>query len=216
MPSVSARFQFTRPRGARRWFCWRSGRCRGFNSRARVGRDQTNNYATGGGKFQFTRPRGARRRRTARRPSAGCFNSRARVGRDRVFERGGRCGEVSIHAPAWGATRRGLPGRLGQDVSIHAPAWGATRRDAMQDLIAEQFQFTRPRGARPCERETLRAFGWFQFTRPRGARRGVLEQDPDEVGVSIHAPAWGATISRRPPAPPSESFNSRARVGRDP
>ena len=33
---------------------------------------------------------------------------------------------VSIHAPAWGATRMGGEGGGGMSVSIHAPAWGAT------------------------------------------------------------------------------------------
>ena len=35
---------------------------------------------------------------------------------------------VSIHAPAWGATREHIAsGTLDIFVSIHAPAWGATR-----------------------------------------------------------------------------------------
>ena len=33
---------------------------------------------------------------------------------------------VSIHAPAWGATKAHTLAALGQSVSIHAPAWGAT------------------------------------------------------------------------------------------
>ena len=37
---------------------------------------------------------------------------------------------VSIHAPAWGATRLlAQLGDHGAGVSIHAPAWGATGRD---------------------------------------------------------------------------------------
>ena len=35
---------------------------------------------------------------------------------------------VSIHAPAWGATREAHLERKG--VSIHAPAWGATSQRA--------------------------------------------------------------------------------------
>ena len=34
---------------------------------------------------------------------------------------------VSIHAPAWGATPFYKPLQLFKRVSIHAPAWGATR-----------------------------------------------------------------------------------------
>ncbi len=35
-------------------------------------------------------------------------------------------GEVSIHAPVWGATQGAAAGDRGETVSIHAPVWGAT------------------------------------------------------------------------------------------
>ena len=35
-------------------------------------------------------------------------------------------GDISIHAPAWGATIDMLCKHLGAYISIHAPAWGAT------------------------------------------------------------------------------------------
>ena len=77
---------------------------------------------------------------------------------------------VSIHAPAWGATA-GRPECEGpKNVSIHAPAWGAT----------EQKQCNKPKT-------------WFQSTRPRGARQYHRASIPDTSRVSIHAPAWGAT-----------------------
>ena len=187
-------FQSTRPRGARRGRevldSWRNR----FNPRAREGRD------------------GNERRNISRRTG---FNPRAREGRDALtgtekvvidmFQstrpRGARHaplhapkqrGDVSIHAPARGAT---TPSSLGfsplkfqstrprgarlknaprrvtlRFVSIHAPARGATaqkRREARDP----EFQSTRPRGAR------LRSFrrrpmpNVFQSTRPRGARR---------------------------------------------
>ncbi len=34
----------------------------------------------------------------------------------------------------------------------------------------------------------------FQSTRPRGARRNAAFGDSFGWGVSIHAPAWGATL----------------------
>ena len=37
------------------------------------------------------------------------------------------CFDISIHAPAWGATRAFLRPRKSRGISIHAPAWGATR-----------------------------------------------------------------------------------------
>ena len=33
---------------------------------------------------------------------------------------------ISIHAPAWGATRGRVAIHAGKKISIHAPAWGAT------------------------------------------------------------------------------------------
>ena len=36
---------------------------------------------------------------------------------------------------------------------------------------------------------------WFQSTLPRGERRLRLLQQSDALGVSIHAPTWGATIA---------------------
>ena len=79
-------FQSTRPRGARpdRWYGilrWTNG----FNPRARVGRDISDQYAhIDRARFQSTRPRGAR---------------------PEQFPHLFALREVSIHAPAWGATR---------------------------------------------------------------------------------------------------------------
>ena len=80
-----------------------------------------------------------------------------------------RSAEVSIHAPAWGATEimattdekflfQSTPphgGRLisegsesGYEVSIHAPAWGATLEQTMRNLWNRVFQSTPPHGGR--------------------------------------------------------------------
>ncbi len=78
--------------------------------------------------------------------------------------------QVSIHAPAWGATRYGEQRRNGFRVSIHAPAWGATPVE-YGELTTYVFQSTHPHGVRPLA-PVLSAPVQF---------------------VSIHAPAWGAT-----------------------
>ena len=99
------------------------------------------------------------------------FNPRTRVGCDPSPDEVQRYCDVSIHAPAWGATQH----RCGRDhadhVSIHAPAWGATRAGDT------------PRGR---GRVSIHAPAWgatvmlmtatprrrlFQSTHPRGVRR---------------------------------------------
>ena len=164
-------------------------------------------------RFQFTRPRGARPARDRGSQAHGCFNSRAHGGRDSPNLTDGVFGWVSIHAPTGGATT--FPDR---------------------SLSLNQFQFTRPRGARPALFRPGDEAGEFQFTRPRGARQlpraragvhpvsihaptGGATSCPcnmaDITIVSIHAPTGGATRPGRIPAR-QDSFNSRAHGGRDP
>ncbi len=100
------------------------------------------------------------------------------------------------------------------------------------------FQSTRPRGARPPRQSAPRhqrtgfnprarvgrdspwatsscAGRWFQSTRPRGARPHVVVGVAHHNGVSIHAPAWGATFRFQISCSFWFCFNPRARVGRD-
>src|ERR1700677_1818108 len=123
---------------------------------------------------------------------------------------------VSIHAPAWGATLQRRRGRQAEIVSIHAPAWGATRRrpdtsiarrgfdprsrmgsDQGQDAGPARLESFDPRSRMGSDfLEALRPFveQRFRSTLPHGERRG--RQSPPAAGVlvSIHAPAWGATV----------------------
>ncbi len=78
--------------------------------------------------------------------------------------------DVSIHAPAWGATQRGHDISLAPLVSIHAPAWGATSRGS--DCHAGRHGFN---------------------PRSRMGSDDLLRLDRIDIRVSIHAPAWGAT-----------------------
>src|SRR5690606_2006773 len=82
--------------------------------------------------------------------------------------------EVSIHAPAWGATFTGKWLHLFPGVSIHAPAWGATPRSAGC-----------PR-SHPCF-----------YPRARVGRDPQADSGSRQTEVSIHAPAWGATHEAR-------------------
>ena len=147
------------------------------------------------------------------------------------------CREVSIHAPARGATCNRqflsylLPcfnprPRTGGDVcipvcadkeavSIHAPARGAT--NFLHDIQICSFCFNpRPRtggatpnGAYPCTRAL------FQSTPPHGGRRAQITVGSTEIFVSIHAPARGATSPLASPYITPVSFNPRPRTGGD-
>ena len=120
--------------------------------------------------FQFTRPQGARR------AVAG-----DRLARD----------EVSIHAPARGATFcNGLQFRK-HSVSIHAPARGATP-GVLSMIFTGPFQFTRPQGARQRLLRMRRSLFGFNSR----ARKG---RDARHGGVGVR----------------QDCFNSRARKGRD-
>ena len=181
---------------------------------------------------------GATFSRTVHERVLSCFNPRARVGRDEVPQcsrprrltvsihapawgatrrsRGMlRRAHVSIHAPAWGATGRGRPDRCRAIVSIHAPAWGATRSVFPGASPAMAFQSTRPRGARPSIGVDVSDLSKFQSTRPRGARRRARSCVRGWHQVSIHAPAWGATVILDNNRDKFLRFNPRARVGRD-
>ena len=102
-------------------------RLRGFNPRARVGRDIGNRpYMSSSLSVSIHAPAwGATADDFSRNRITMRFNPRARVGRDMV-----NCLDI-----------------LDADVSIHAPAWGATDCNW---LISQSltFQSTRPRGAR--------------------------------------------------------------------
>ena len=124
--------------------------------------------------FQSTHPRGVRRLASMEvRLTVSMFQSTHPRGvRRQASPKAAPPGRVSIHAPAWGATHRAGPARLGYRVSIHAPAWGATGRPVSRPPIPTSFN---PRTRVGCDQFSL----------------GIL----DTLPVSIHAPAWGATVS---------------------
>ena len=145
--------------------------------------------------FQSAPPRGGRPDSENGLPFTVTFQSRPRVGGD-FLELDGRAADwqVSIRAPAWGATfpscRTCRTGR----VSIRAPAWGATRL---------RCKWLRKRGV------SIRAPAWGATMTPAAMPLGIacfnprprvggdVARRPDEFGavVSIRAPAWGATAA---------------------
>ena len=122
--------------------------------------------------------------------------------------------EVSIHAPARGATSTTSEVTIVSVVSIHAPARGATPKRE-RSLAFHWFQFTRPQEARPSSAARTGRAQRFQFTRPQEARQGRAVGGVGTSDVSIHAPARGATGATRWIVYATTGFNSRARKRRD-
>ena len=208
-------FQFTRPQGARHYGIDTGGAISTFQfTRPQGARHGIHSGAVKSTPVSIHAPaRGATPGGLCRSILNLRFNSRARKGRDRVRFNEIARRLVSIHAPARGATEDTFKRRLLLNVSIHAPARGATRR-IKSTSHSPSFQFTRPQGARPFARRSRSSVCTFQFTRPQGARRngtqpnapgnrfnsrarkgrdGSLLRPRETRGVSIHAPARGAT-----------------------
>ena len=168
--SPPTKFQFTLPRGERPHRPRRQALLPSFNSRSRVGSDAPLPAADAGHEVSIHAPAwGATRARQRQQPADIRFNSRSRVGSDlrrppcrcgsRSFNSRSRVGsdaEDSLKSAAW-------------CVSIHAPAWGATRRPGPSPP-SWTFQFTLPRGERRFAPRTTRSTSPFQFTLPRGER----------------------------------------------
>ena len=126
---------------------------------------------------------------------------------------------ISIHAPAWGATRGSAHPIRAIRISIHAPAWGATGRPRPSrtpptyfnprsrmgsdvnaimhgELSSENFN-PRSRMGSDRSRRALRVDRrGFQSTLPHGERRELVQGAVRPAHISIHAPAWGATHER--------------------
>ena len=147
-------------------------------------------------RFQSTHPRGVRRARH--------FHF-------------GPGGLVSIHAPAWGATRWAVR-RTGWNTRFQSTHPRGVRLAEFKSFCATcmAFQSTHPRGVRQGNERAAKARALlFQSTHPRGVRHAQAHAQPcagqsfnprTRVGcdrrptasrasstVSIHAPAWGAT-----------------------
>ncbi len=144
------------------------------------------------------------------------FNPRPRVGGDRRMESICLSGKCFNPRPRVGGDEPSVHNSMiCQDVSIHAPAWGATAASCWYAFIVDSFQSTPPRGGRPpCSSADhvwhcfnprprvggdLRSYACCRHQicfNPRPRVGGDLEGflvDLWQAAVSIHAPAWGAT-----------------------
>ena len=121
--------------------------------------------------------------------------------------------DVSIHAPARGATFLDDQVHPNVKVSIHAPARGATRCQALYGLPGSVSIHAPARGATvyqaKCE-NNLKSFN------PRPCARGDVARQAGRNGdgVSIHAPARGATRTCLRPVYASAFQSTPLREGR--
>ena len=81
--------------------------------------------------------------------------------------------------------------------------------------LLSPFQFTHPHGVRPIVGVFLLIHQEFQFTHPHGVRLPRPLGEGVEGPVSIHAPAWGATVFAFVSFGIYGRFNSRTRMGCD-
>ena len=145
------------------------------------------------------------------------FNPRSRTGSDGAFCCRGSRAQISIHAPARGATFPSRSSISRQAISIHAPARGATliqrpahtrksdfnpRSRTGSDVFSKfvnpcpyPFQSTLPHGERPSFITEGLSVLIFQSTLPHGERLRDFDFHVLFQGISIHAPARGATLS---------------------
>ena len=228
-------FQSTHPHGARR--CTR-GRLpdprRRFNPRARTGRDVGGSGDWRGRAVSIHAPaRGATILEIDFVNLVEFQSTRLHGARRRAAWKAAVLPTVSIHAPARGATEQG--DLLGALACFNPRA--RTGRDQMfikRFTGTSQFQSTRPHGARPggtaepgrsrgfnprartgrdaqCGSHTFQEDA-FQSTRPHGARHVRDGDGPESPGVSIHAPARGAThLKPAQLAPAAVSIHAPAR-----
>ena len=147
--------------------------------------------------FQSTRPRGARPASTFRNVRRSCFNPRAREGRDaKPSTLPENPQQVSIHAPARGATKS--PIREIAAMSCFNPR-AREGRDRSSRMPAAHPTCFNPRAREGRDREWLGGPELFCFVSIHAPARGATSVDQApclQVNVSIHAPARGATANR--------------------
>ena len=128
------------------------------------------------------------------RSCLGCFNPRTRMGCDQLCDEGLIITEVSIHAPAWGATVCHTCHReLHKFQSTHPH--GVRRKNGQPRAEDEGFN---PRTRMGCDKTRGHQRRKQHCFNPR-TRMGCdrYEQVYNRtVLVSIHAPAWGATAHK--------------------
>ena len=163
-----------------------------FNPRSREGSDEMIGARSRLPTFQSTLPRRERPVKKVSLPLMLHFNPRSREGSDPRRTPGGPSPQISIHAPAKGATLRGRIREKFGSISIHAPAKGATR--AYNSSLPDGDFNPRSREGSDFNRFFHFHFSFYFNPRSReGSDPKVGETVLSLYLISIHAPAKGAT-----------------------
>ena len=101
---------------------------------------------------------------------------------------------ISIHAPARGATNFFSNPSNSFKISIHAPARGATARRTIMDWYYRDFNPRSREGSDWLRLALMINKRGFQSTLPRGERHLERMEQNGIFFISIHAPARGATV----------------------
>ena len=117
--------------------------------------------------------------------------------------------KISTHAPAGGATvcETGSAAAL-HSISTHAPAGGATR-DLLGLLLLLLYFYSRPCGRGDYGEADKRTMQWHFYSRPCGRGDVQIDRVYEQIYISTHAPAGGATGRERVPCRAVGDFYSR-------
>ena len=122
------------------------------------------------------------------------FNPRSRKGSDQIERMEPTDLMISIHAPARGATYRRMSCALLNQFQSTLPQG---ERRLIFKYLSHSFSYFNPRSRKGSD--STRSY-WqlktelFQSTLPQGERRLMERSYNATLGISIHAPARGATI----------------------
>ena len=206
-------------RGATSAFCMTGVTFHDFNPRSRKGSDHVSDTTIRvHTRFQSTLPQGERPGRNVAAGSlTGDFNPRSRKGSDFTN---------NTIDTLLGGFQSTLPQGERQDGSysqknirgFQSTLPQGERRAAVitHNLFLCTFQSTLPQGERPWDCAQGRVLYVFQSTLPQGERRSGGVQASVTIGISIHAPARGATSQFHSMGLFWMNFNPRSRKGSDP
>ena len=101
------------------------------------------------------------------------------------------------------------------DISIHAPAWGATHGTATAYAVIKNFNPRTRVGCDNCTVSSWLCYAAISIHAPAWGATNLIALCESCHYISIHAPAWGATFRELKHKSGTTYFNPRTRVGCD-